>query len=63
MKIDLNLHELIELKSALIEKQNRLKETKQNDKSISALLNADSVETIDTILNKIDASLKELKSN
>ena len=63
MKIDLNLHELMELKSALVEKQNRLKETKQNDKSISALLNADSVETIDTILNKIDASLKELKSN
>ena len=63
MKIELNLHELIELKSALLEKQNRLKETKQNDKSMSALLNADSTETINTILNKIDASLKELKSN
>ena len=60
MKLDLNLHELIELKSALIEKKNRLKETKQNDKSMNALLNADSMETIDTILNKIDASLKEL---
>ena len=59
--IELNLHELIELKSALVEKKNRLKETKQNDKSMSALLNADSVETIDTILDKIDASLKELK--
>ena len=61
MKLDLNLQELIELKSALVEKQNRLKETKQNNKSMSALLNADSVETIDTILDKIDASLKELQ--
>ena len=60
MKIDLNLHELIELKSALVEKQNRLKETKQSDKSISALLNADSMETIYALLDKIDASLKEL---
>lgn len=60
MKLDLNLQELMELKSALVEKQNRLKKTKHNDKSMSALLNADSVETIDIILNKIDASLKEL---
>ena len=54
MKLDLNLQELIELKSALIEKKNRLKEAKQNDKSISSLLNADSTETIDTLLDKLD---------
>ena len=58
MKIDLNLQELMELKSALIEKQNRLKESKQNDKSMSALLNADSIETIDTLLQKIDAEIE-----
>ena len=61
MKLDLNLYELMELKRALVEKKNRLKESKHNDKSMSALLNADSVETIDTILDKIDASLKELQ--
>ena len=61
MKLDLDLHELIELKSALVEKQNRLKETNKVGKSICSLLNADSIETINTILNKIDASLKELK--
>ena len=59
MKLDLNLQELIELKSALVEKKNRLSaseinETNQNDKSISALLNADSIETIDTLLDKLD---------
>ena len=54
MKLDLNLQELIELKSALVEKKNRLKETKQNDKSISSLLNTDSVETIDALLDKLD---------
>lgn len=54
MKIELNLQELMELKKALIEKKNRLKETKQNDKSMNSLLNADSIETIDIILNKID---------
>ena len=54
MKLDLNLQELIELKSALVEKQNRLKETNKADKSMSALLNADSIETINTILDKLD---------
>ena len=54
MKLDLNLQELIELKSALVEKKNRLKETNKADKSMCSLLNADSTETIDTILNKID---------
>ena len=54
MKLDLNLNELIELKSALVEKKNRLNETKQNDKSMNSLLNADSTETIDTLLDKLD---------
>ena len=54
MKLDLNLQELIELKSALVEKQNRLKETNKADKSMSALLDADSIETINTILDKLD---------
>ena len=54
MKIELNLQELMELKKALVEKKNRLKETNQNDKSMSSLLNADSIETIDIILNKLD---------
>ena len=54
MKLDLNLNELIELKSALVEKKNRLEETNKTDKSISSLLNADSIETIDTLLNKLD---------
>ena len=54
MKLDLNLQELIELKSALIEKKNRLNETKQNDKSMNSLLDADSIETINTILDKLD---------
>ena len=54
MKLDLNLQELIELKSALVEKKNRLNETKQNDKSMNSLLNADSIETINTILDKLD---------
>lgn len=58
MKLDLDLQELLELKSALLEKQNRLKESKQNDKSMSALLNADSIETLDTLLQKIDAEIK-----
>ena len=53
MKLDLNLHELIELKSALVEKKNRLEETNRADKSMNSLLNADSVETIDTLLNKL----------
>ena len=61
MKLDLNLHELIELKSALVEKKDRLNEANKVGKSICALLNADSTETIDIILNKIDASLKELQ--
>lgn len=59
MKLDLNLHELIELKSALVEKKNRLNETKQNDKSMNSLLNADSIETIDTLLDKLDKLFKE----
>ena len=54
MKLDLNLQELIELKSALIEKKNRIAEAKKNDKSVCALLNADSIETIDTLLDKLD---------
>ena len=57
MKLELDLQELLELKGALIEKKNRLKEAKQNDKSdksMSALLNADSIETINTLLQKID---------
>ena len=54
MKLDLNLNELIELKSALIEKKNRLNETNRADKSMNSLLNADSIETIDTLLNKLD---------
>ena len=58
MKLDLNLHELIELKSALLEKKNRLKEINKtslhNDKSMGALLDADSIETIDAILDKLD---------
>ena len=58
MKLELDLQELIELKSALVEKKNRLKETKQNNKSICALLGADSRETIDTLLQKIDAEIK-----
>lgn len=59
MKLDLNLQELIELKSALIERQNRLKENKYNNKSMSALLNADSIETIDIILEKINKLCNE----
>ena len=59
MKLDLNLQELIELKSALVEKQNRLKETNKADKSMSALLNADSIETINTLLDKLDKLFKE----
>ena len=59
MKLDLNLQELIELKSALVEKQNRLKETNKADKSMSTLLNADSIETIDTLLDKLDKLFKE----
>ena len=59
MKLDLNLQELIELKSALIEKKNRLNETKQNDKSMNSLLDADSIETINTILDKLDKLFKE----
>ena len=54
MKIELDLQEIMELKKALVEKKNRLKETKQNDKSMGALLNADTIETIDIILDKID---------
>ncbi len=54
MKLDLNLQELIELKSALVEKKNRLNETNRADKSMNSLLNADSIETIDTLLNKLD---------
>ena len=59
MKLDLNLQELIELKSALVEKKNRLNETKQNDKSMNSLLNADSTETINTLLDKLDKLFKE----
>ncbi len=59
MKLDINLHELLELKSALVEKQNRLKETNKADKSMSALLNADSIETINTLLDKLDKLFKE----
>ena len=54
MKLDLNLQELIELKSALVEKKSRLEETNKTDKSISSLLNADSVETIEALLDKLD---------
>ena len=60
MKLDLNLQELIELKSALVEKQNRLKETNKADKSISALLNADSIETIDALLDKLDVLFNQI---
>ena len=59
MRLDLNLHELLELKSALVEKQNRLKETNKADKSMNSLLNADSIETIDTLLDKLDKLFKE----
>ena len=54
MKLDLNLQELIELKSALIEKKHRLEETNKTDKSMNSLLNADSTETIETLLDKLD---------
>ena len=54
MKLDLNLQELLELKSALVEKKNRLNETNRADKSMNSLLNADSIKTIDTLLNKLD---------
>ena len=61
MKLELDLHELIELKSALVEKKHRVtKEVKKADKSICALLDTDSVETIDTLLNKLDVLFKEL---
>ena len=59
MKLDLNLQELIELKSALVEKKSRLEETNKTDKSISSLLNADSVETIEALLNKLDQLFTE----
>lgn len=59
MKLELDKFELKELRSALIEKRNRLKESKHNNKSMSALLNADSIETIDTILDKIDKLFNE----
>ena len=59
MKLDLNLNELIELKSALVEKKNRLSETNRADKSMNSLLNADSIETIDTLLNKLDKLFKD----
>ena len=61
MKLDLNLHELLELKSALSEKKHRIeKEVNKADKSMSALLDADSLETIDTLLNKLDVLFKEI---
>ena len=59
MKLDLNLQELIELKSALIEKKHRLNETNRADKSMNSLLNADSTETIETLLNKLDQLFTE----
>ena len=59
MKLDLDLQELLELKGALIERQNRLKDSIKTDKSICALLDADSIETIDTLLQKIDAAIKQ----
>ena len=60
MKLDLNLHELLELNSALVEKKHRIeKEINKADKSMSALLNADSIETIDTLLDKLDKLFKE----
>ena len=59
MKLDLNLQELIELKSALLEKKNRLSATNRADKRLNSLLNADSVETIDTLLDKLDKLFKE----
>ena len=61
MKLELDLHELIELKSALAEKKHRVtKEVKKADKSMSALLDTDSLETIDTLLNKLDVLFKAL---
>lgn len=61
MKLDLNLHELLELKGALAEKKHRIeKEVNKADKSMSALLDADSIETIDTLLDKLDVLFKEL---
>ena len=60
MKLDLNLHELLELNSALVEKKHRIeKEINKADKSMSSLLNADSIETIDTLLDKLDKLFKE----
>ena len=61
MKLELDLHELIELKSALAEKKHRIeKEINKADKSISSLLDADRIETIDTLLDKLDVLFKEL---
>lgn len=61
MKLELDLHELLELKGALAEKKHRItKEVKKADKGISALLDADSLETIDTLLNKLDVLFKEI---
>ena len=59
MRLDLNLHELLELKSALVERKNRLEVTNKTDKSVCSLLNADSIETIDTLLDKLDKLFKE----
>lgn len=59
MKLDLDLNELIQLRGALIEKRDRLKETNKADKSMNSLLNADSIETIDTILDKLNKLCNE----
>lgn len=61
MKLELDLHELLELKGALAEKKHRIeKEINKSDKSISSLLDANSIETIDTLLDKLDVLFKEL---
>lgn len=60
MRLDLNLHELLELNSALVEKKHRIeKEINKADKSMSSLLDVDSIETINTILDKLDKLFKE----
>lgn len=61
MELNINLHELIELKEALLQKKHRVtKEVKKTDKGMSDLLDADSLETIDTLLNKLDVLFKEI---
>lgn len=61
MKLELNLHELLELKSALAGKKHRIeKEIKNADERTRDLIDTESLETIDTLLNKLDVLFKEL---